>query len=527
MLTLATWKRICFKERNLAAYVDFTLQWDSEGTQHLMNDATQRLVMIYQQHKEWDEAEWMSPRGTAKTTIGIIAWSWLNKLYPWLQTVFISATPDVTMDAYEYAVHLARHHPLLGTLRPRGVANAQKREFDTPGRRGKGRSFRARTGGNKITGIRAHFVDVDDLEVKETVTTPAQRMKMRLTLAETKNLLFKRHWFAKTIMRGTPWDELTIYRERMVKDQKQPIVQVRDRVWHMEVPGWYVDEETNKVVYPFNLLPPDELNKIRDRLNNDMLFRYQYLLDTTRDNLAMPIDENDLIFQSFESTILKNKILIIDPAGSKFTAEERSAIMTGAKRGDMFSIGAYGTRGGTLYQRKMWAESSIPRVFLDKVVEIVRWFNPSRIWVESNFNAWSENIKMRLDQEGLRHSIMPFHSSQDKLSKILSELVPRIGSKRFIMHEEDRNHKEQRAQLLGLRYDQLPKPNDDIIDNQAMACMTLGEYLHVERPKNLTPVEKAVALHAPNSVIKQIERQTNPNTRRIAVTSASRFREGL
>lgn len=521
MLTIAQWKRVCFKERRFDAFVDFTMQWDSRGAYSLHADATLELINIYQNYRDWDEAEWMSPRGTAKTTIGTHGWAWLTVLHPWLQTVFISATPLVSDDVFNYALYLAAEHPLLSRIRPLNW-NLGKLHFDCPGRRGKGRSFRAKTGGSRITGARGHLVDIDDLEVKETVTTPTQRMKMRLTLSETENLHYKNHWFSKTMRRGTPWDEHTIYRDTMEGEHEQPVI-IHDKArrhFHVEIPAHYVDGN-GKSIYPFKLLPPEELARIKKKVRNDVLFRAQYLLDLSRDEEQVPIRSADLIFREFDWSSLLNRTMIVDPAGDRLDEPTKRAIVQGDKAGDLFAIGMYGTKNADLFVRDIWAESSSSSRFLDEVLARVKRFNPNRIVVESNFSGWSETIRLKLQSARLRYSIEPHHENKNKLSKVLQTICPMIADQRLIFHESLRDHEELRHQLLDLRYYALPEPYDDVIDNVAMSIDRLDEVLRVARAAQLTPAERAQAARAPQAIIDRMRRY---DTRRIAPTSLAKMR---
>lgn len=519
--SIAWWRRVC--RENLFAYTDYTLQWASGGTEQLDDDAIVAWVDAWSHYREWDHLTIMGPRTVGKSTQGLIAETWLQWRHPWLQILVISSTPDVTTDQYEWALKICREHPLLRELRPHGIVNSQKKEFNTPGRRSKGRSWRFRSGGTKITGGRAHLVDDDDLEVKETVTTRAQREKMRLTKAEAGNLLFSGHWFAKRVSKGTPWDADSIHRQGMEHPPPlQPVVITTGREWRVEIPAM-VKREDGTLEYPFARLQAEELERRRRDLHNEALFRAQYLLDTRRDEEAVPIKKAWIKFARFHPKHLENRTIILDPADGKSTPAELREIRAGERSGDPMGALAVGTKNERLYVYSIFNERTTPRRYVAGVCGMIEEFDPWDMAIEKNKGTGLKTaFEILFEQMGTILPIEAFPTTQNKLSKVLSALVPHMGAGNIIFHESLSTRPElvdeTESQLLNLRWYQLPTP-DDVLDLLAMAVWRLGQYLCVP-----TPTERempGVGKGAP-PLVRETERRRRKRSAesRVAIVSA-------
>lgn len=490
-LTRATLRREL--RNNFFAYVDYTLRWQSNGLEMLDDDPTLQLVEAIHNYRDWDVCRCLFPRGVGKTTIEVLGQTWKKwRHVTWLMQLLISATPDVTRDAYEYCLTLCREHPLLDELRP-GLRDSQRKDINTKHRRGKGRCFRYRTMGTRITGGRAHEVDIDDMEVLETVSSAGQREKMLLVLAEVQNLHIKGHWYCKDLIVGTPWDYDTIMR---AKNMMENDLQIECPAW---IGGEFGEEGTT---YPFKRLPEGDLRRIKFRLNNDPLFNSQYGLDTTRDEDAMPIRSDQILFKQFKAISIEEVFMLLDPAGGKSSAEDRALMRVGQRRGDGMGILVGGVRYDELRILDIFADPCGTTAYLDKICEWCLRYGVTEIRVESNFNAYRDLVRLRMEERNLHIWVDDFHTDENKLRKVLDNVPPLTGLGMLIFHERLRENDKLRDQLLGLRYHSLPKPNDEVVDMLAMLANQLSEYLRPILDKKADEMAQMKARLVPGTVIE-------------------------
>lgn len=487
-LTKATLRREL--RLNFFAYVDYTLRWQSDNMEMLEDDPTLQLIDAIHHYMDWDVCSCLMPRGIGKTTIEVLGQTWKKWRHPvWLMHLLISATPDVTRDCYVYCEMLCRTHPLLDELRPRR-ADQTRKDIDTKHRRGKGVCFRFRTAGTTITGGRAHEVDVDDLEIRETVATPTQREKMLLVVAEVHNLHIKGHWYKKDLIVGTPWDQDTMYRK--FKQLKSDI--------HIETAA-YLPQPDGTTIFPYKRLTEGDLKAIKLRLNNDPLFRSQYGLDTTRDEESQPISADKVRFAKFEAGGLDERMLILDPAGGKSSAEERSLMRTGERRGDGMTIMACGIHYAEMRVLDIFSQPCSTDEYLDTVCDWCTRFGVWEVWVEGNLSAWKDLLRVTFQARGIAVYLDDFWSSTDKLTKVLDALMPVFGAGAILFHERLREHEALHEQLMGLRFHRLPRPNDDVVDVIAMGITRLMEYLMPAIEARADEERQMKEAHAPRSVI--------------------------
>lgn len=483
--------------RNFAAFCDFTLKWLSDGMVRVIpGDGVEAYMDAIQNYRDWDRLLYKAPRGTGKTTFRCMSEVWMNWRYPWLQILDVSATSDVTRDCYELCLRICREHPLLEALRPNGIINGQRLEFDTPGRAAKGRTFRFRSAGTRITGGRAHFIGIDDLETKDTVSSPTQREKMRLTLAETTNLFYIGSTFQKRQLVGTPWDFDTI-----LNDDAADLV--------IEIPAVvYQDDGTR--VYPFAALDEKALTRKREELRNPWLFRSQYLLDTSRDEEEMPIKREQLDASFVEMKDwhnLHSRTLVVDPAGGASDAQDRRNMRAGYKRGDGLTAVCVGIRDDQLHILDVFTDFTTSQKFLDVLVKMARGWKVDRCVVESNFTGWPDMVRNRFMDDDVWVTVDNHPTRKDKLDKIIGNLVPMFSTYSIKINERLKGlaviSDEVESQFLNLRFHSLPK-YDDVIDCCAIAVEEMSKWLapFKDGPPVRESVQEMMARGVPKSVAR-------------------------
>jgi len=499
-LTLATWRRE--SKLRFEVFLDFSFQWDSRGRWELDDDASMRLVGICNAYHEWDTATVLQPRGTRKTTI-ITLWAcWINWRHPWIHTGFISATPKVSDDAFGLALHHCKFNPLLTLLRPKGVVKVNEREFDTPYRVGKGRSFRFLALRQGITGLRCHNFIKDDMETKETVRSQRMRETMNLVRAETVNVLHKGHWFHKSIESGTPWDS-----DSSIRNQDADV--------HVETPAIIINPDST-LTYPFKALQEAELARIRfqlHKLGQEHLFRSQFLLDTSRDNESFPIRMEEIRFASFDPHSLYWRRLIVDPAGGKKTTSQLGQIRTGDRRGDGMTLCACGIHGPNLRIIDLWSEYTNPEELLKKAVWMIKTYRIQICHVEGNQSGWMTAFQSHFTVNRVNCQLEEYWSSKNKLEEILATLVPMFGLKQIDFHERLAHYKylvdPLFSQLLNLRWHSLPG-YDDVLDVLKWAVKLNLPFLYGKPeplPGTMPDESTLVAAHARPETIELARRR--------------------
>lgn len=483
-LTMGQWRREA--RANFFAFTDFSLQWHSWGEHVLQDDATLVLVDTIANYLHWNTSTVMMPRGMGKTTIICLAMIWMTWRHPWLQSMFLTAVPDVKRDAFIFSGEVLSHHPLLRDIRPVKRPNEQWFSIDLPTRRSKGTSFRYRTVKGSVTGGRAHLNCHDDQEVPATVTTATQRRKIREARSEATNLHFKGHWFAKDLTVGTPWAKQSMLREGT------PDV-------HIEIPASIFDEESGVVELPYLRLQERELDQLRDTLIQWMLDR-QYYFETDEDRTSFPVRAEWLRFREFDWQGLTSRMIIMDPAGGAETMEERRLISEGIITGDGMTALAVGVRHGQLRVLDMYSEPCDPDAYLSAVEDMCSLYRISDIAVEKNFGSWGTSARLWFERKQRVVRILTFHTSANKLRKVLAKCVPAMAQGAVVFHARLRDRAEivdpDESQFLNLRWDELPRP-DDVIDTVAMAIEQLEDELYIEWPGEPDIDARMRHVHAP------------------------------
>lgn len=486
-LTLATWRREA--KLRFEVFLDFSFKWDSRGRWELDDDAGMRLVDVCNRYHDWDTATVLQPRGTRKTTIIVLWTCWLDWRHPWLHIGYITSTPKVADDAFGLALHNVTRNPLLASIRPSGVVSADDREFDTPGRVGKGRSFRFLAVRQGITGLRCHCFVKDDMENKDTMRSRRLRETIDLVRGETVNVLHKGHWFHKSIESGTPWD-----RDSSIRDHDADV--------HVETPA-VIPRPDGTLAYPFKVLTEEELARIRRELRNDDMYRRQYLLDTSHDEESLPIKPKEIIFDSFKPESLYYRRLIVDPAGGRKTHGQLAEIRAGERRGDGMTLCACGIHGPMLKIIDLWSEYTNPNELLKKAVEMIEKYRIQVCHVEGNHSGWMTSFETYFTTNRIRCQLEEYWSSKNKLEEILSTLVPMFGLQQIVFHSQLSHYKHLvdpvESQLLNLRWHTLPG-YDDVLDVLKWAVKLNLPYLYgrPKPPADAMPDEQTLeAAHAP------------------------------
>lgn len=503
--------------RSFAYFVDWTYKWDSDynpqvGSGYRLedNDATFHFINWIQHYRKWHSLDFLAPRGTAKSTLNVLASLWVKAHEPHLQHLTTTATPDVAGDQYRLAHKWCSEHPLLDMLRPLN-ANEGKRHFDVPGHRGKGRSFRWRTAGGHVTGGRCHWLNVDDLETDKTVATLEQRMKMRMFLSECHNLLYAgqlRTWVVKV---GTPWDVDTIYRNLSADVQ-------------IEIPA-IIRHEDGSLTYPFHVWTAESLEKKRLELNNDPMFRSQYLMDVSVSDEDCPIKRSQIRFEQFDPRTLNNRTLIIDPAGGIKDSAGLRQVRTGQRPGDGMTVLSVGTRGNKLLVSGIFSKSTTAEEFVDAACKFATDHSANRAYVENNFSGeqgWPHTFKMAFVGRRIPCAAEGFRTTGKKLNRVLGALVPLFGKDQIIFHNSLEVHPmitdDHRSQLLNLRWTHLPTP-DDVVDTITMAVEKLHQFLFTNAPDvaDNSALAQARRAHAPSAVQRMLGASSGSTIKRAKV----------
>lgn len=468
-LTKATLRREL--KVNFYAFFDYTLRWISQDTEFLQNDAHMAAVEMWHHYLDWDVATDEQPRGVGKTTTNVNGLTWITWRHPWLQSRFLSATPDVTIEAWQLCDHLWKHHPLLDELRPRR-SSEQRKLIDNWHRLTKGRSALFRTLGTKQTGGRQHLAIEDDTEIRETTTTPAQIEKLRGAQSEIENLFFRGHWFNKRVRAGTPWLERTTLDDL-------------EADWVVRIPA-YIHKPDGSTTYPYERLSEATLRVIEKRIRNPIIYRRQYGLERISQDASFPIKRAQLRFEDFSLLDGHDRMTICDSAGERRSAEELRNMNAGFRRSDGFCIGTFGVRGNTLLIYDLWSRSAEAEDVLDEIERQQREYETHDVRVESNFSGWPTTIRLRFEARNIPAIVEPIPTTTNKLDRILANLVPLFADGRIVFHKRlaDRPFiiDPDQSQFLQLRWHRLPKPEDDAIDLCAIACDQQAEYLYSDGP---------------------------------------------
>lgn len=509
---------------SFANFVDWTYKWESnynedDGTGYRLEpwDYSHHFVGTIQRFQGWRTCNYLAPRTAAKSTLNMLAsiWTKWQPRYRYLQHLTVTAVTNVANDQYRTVYRWCRDHPLLEDMRPLN-ANESTRQFDVPGNRTKGRSFRWITADGRVTGLRCHWLNVDDLEIKETIGTPEQRLKMRLFLSECHNLLYggrQRTWIVKV---GTPWDTDTIYRNLNADV-------------NIEIPAIIVDGETGELFFPFAALPEDVLELRKIDLNNPVLYNAQYLMDTDTSDVGRPIKAADMVFERFDPRSLNNRSLIMDPAGGK-NANELRDIRLGEVEADGMGVMGVGTKGNKLYISRVFSQSTTAEKYLNAAVRFAKDIAANRAYVENNFGGkqgWPHTVRMTFNSAGIDCGVEDFYTKGNKLNRVLGALVPLFGTSQVVFHEDLRMNPmvcdEQQSQFLNVRWTHLPAKKD-VVDMATMAVEQLHEYLYSNAPEleDNSLAAQARRANAP-SAVRRLLRGSGTNTiQRVRTYSAGR-----
>lgn len=446
--------------------MDFTLSWQSRGRFRLKpGDGMEEIASTLQDWKRWHVARIRAPRTVGKTTALTYWCAFMLGNFPWAQVTYLSSTPDVSLEAVETMLELAREHPHLQHIKPRADMTQRKTDFDIMGRRGKGRSVRCRSVTAKYTGLRAHIVVLDDIETRDTVTNAEQRRKVRLAVSEAHNLLHSGASLNLVVVAGTPWAVDSIY------DEFEPDADVF-------LPAEITESDGTKR-YPFDRLGPEELAKRRQRLRNELLYRSQYLLDASLPTGMVPIDAASIVFESFETKDLHNVTAITDPAGAISNEEAAMRGEDAMKLADAHGILVAGTRERLFCARDLWVKPATVEEYLEQLVRMFHRRRFGRLLVECNFAAWPELIRTHFQSRRIPCLVEGFKSTRNKHRRILDTLCPAFGGRMIELHEDLAECAELLDQLRELRYDSLP-PKDDAIDVLSMGVEKLCPWLFAE-----------------------------------------------
>lgn len=491
-------------QASFAWFVDWTYKWDSDynpddGTGYRLEpgDGTFHFINEIQHFNQWHSLDFLGPRGISKSTLNVLASLWTKWRMRHIQHLTTTATPDVAGDQYRLAYRWCSDHPLLEDMRPLN-ANESKRQFDVPGNRGKGRSFRWRTAGGHVTGGRCHWLNVDDLETDKTVATIEQRMKMRMFLSECHNLLYAGNLKTWVVKVGTPWDVDTIYRNLSA-----------DR--NLEIPA-IVKRDDGTLLYPYHVWTEEALERKRVELNNDPMFRSQYLMDVSVSDEDCPVKRSQIVFEAYDDRTLNNRTLLSDPAGGIKDSAGIRAIRTGQRPGDGMTHIAGGTKGNRLYISDIFSKSTTAEEFIDAGCAFVSKYQINRNYVENNFGGeqgWPHTMKMAIVARRLNCTAEGFRTTGKKLNRILGALVPLFGNAQVVFHERLRDNvmlvDEAQSQLLNLRWTHLPA-RDDVADTITMMVERLHPFLFANAPaaSDNSPLAQARRAHAPNAVQRML-----------------------
>jgi len=320
-------------------------------------------------------------------------------------------------------------------------------------------------------------------------------------MAEAHNLSFKNHPFDKTITVGTPWDPKSVIRNS-------------NSDWPIEIPA-YIVKEDGSTIFPYDRLPPEELERLRRNLADPVLFESQYGLTFEGLERRRPFSVEMMNFDSFEAARLDNLTALVDPAGGRMSQTEREAIRLGKRRGDGLTLIVGGTHKHRLYIVDIFSEPIRGDRFLEILIEWQKRYGFYEVAIEQNNTGWDTMIEMAFQREHIPCSVEPFPTTQNKHSKIISALVPLMSIDGMIFHERLSHYPKlidpEESQFLQITYADLGE-NDDVPDACAMLANRLREWLYYPEDQSDAELDRLKKRHAPDIVIEhrdQIGRTTN------------------
>lgn len=473
--------------KSFLPFLDFTWWWKSRNGYRLeKGDGAAIIAEALDQWRDFNVISVEAPRGAAKSTI-FNTWDvYLHWLHPWLCSITISATPQVAEHSIRYMRDLCMNHPLLESIRPTRLDGSKESHyFDIPGRQGQHRSFLCRTMKGAYTGLRAHVVKTDDLEVRDTVRTEQMRREIRLAASEAQNLLFPGNTINLVANAGTPWDIMTYHRE--IKADRYVRIPAID-------PPTIEALESGDCKVNFKALSLDNLRRRRAYLQSDAMFRTQYLLDTSAYGDEGIVNLSDIVYKDLDPGDVTMPIMVIDPAGDKDESKVRLNQVTGdvQRMGDEHAIVIAGLWQHTMVVCEVWSGSVVTSKFLSEINRLAKRWNVTGLYYDKTLNGWAHSFRSIVQQHNLRMSVKGVPCRGKKLTRICDDLRPLFGSRLITFSSQMKradsarrqHHDKLVSQLMRLRSNMLPKPHDDLIDALSLATQQLGPKLKNIRPKS-------------------------------------------
>lgn len=430
-----------------------------------------------------------------------VKWRWLRN--PNLQ-VIVHSSNDAMAKRFTSAIkEELRLDPLMAELRP--AHSTSDFEFNLQGaQHEQGMSIVAAGIKTSMTGSRADLYIFDDPEPE--VEPESMRERIIAAFGEAGDILHsperQAKWFGKDevpapeitqlLVMGQPHCAMTAYLPRpedFAPDAEgHPLIDARFLV----IP--VVNPRTGKWTWPqmmekkfFNHLKrrPMTVGEVRRTMPTSR-WELQYMINTEYMAEAGPVlrlKEIEIKFQNPDTTVM-----FVDPADSEGGCEWGMAIggLLNGKIHICHMGGLWGEAFDFLDEDGDVTKESLGESTWRKVFDIAEEFGVRTVFIEGNLKAATSSCRRYIRRAKVRCIVMDYKAVRRKTVRIPEALEQPCNNRMLSANPEVLRDTENRRQLLKLRWDLLPKPNDRI-DALADLVLHLIEEPHLYSQGSIQP----------------------------------------
>lgn len=261
---------------------------------------------------------------------------------------------------------------------------------------------------------------------------------------------------------------------------------------------WRWPEMANEKYYDYRRNRPKTPEEVARSMPTSR-WQLQHMLNTAFMLEAGPVLKLKDVEQVFK--VLPRSIMLVDPADSEHACEWGLCVLGMADT--KIHISYLGGIFGEAYEGDDW--QALGQSTWRKVFDIAQEFNVHEVFLEKNLKSAAAACRRYLAKTGTRMVVQEFSAKRNKKTRIPEILEQPINNGMISMNPQVLRDRENRRQLVKLRWDQLPKPNDRI---DALAA---GVQIVIEEPHLYNVGERRMT--APIQLPKSYGRLSNVRTR--------------